>query len=94
LIEDSTTYPFNSPRILPGNRYLIVIVSGLTYGVGTPNNLPIGRKYLAGKGKEMNLTFNDLLVISQLIEDKADQATEDQRDIYVKVRQEIRERAN
>jgi hypothetical protein len=42
----------------------------------------------------MKLTFNDLLVISQLIEDKADQATEDQRDIYVKVRQEIRERAN
>ena len=40
----------------------------------------------------MNLTFNDLLVISQLIEDKADQATADQRDIYVKVREEIRDR--
>lgn len=42
----------------------------------------------------MNLTFNDLLVISQLIEDKADQATEDQREIYVKVRQEIRRKSS
>jgi hypothetical protein len=42
----------------------------------------------------MKLTFNDLLVISQLIENQGEKATEDQRDIYVKVRQEIRERAN
>jgi hypothetical protein len=33
-------------------------------------------------------------VISQLIENQGEKATEDQRDIYVKVRQEIRERAN
>jgi hypothetical protein len=42
----------------------------------------------------MKLTFNDLLVISQLIENQGEKATEDQRDIYVKIRQEIRERAN
>jgi hypothetical protein len=39
---------------------------------------------------QMSLTFSDLMAISQLIEDKDIQATEYERDLYVRIRHEIR----
>lgn len=39
----------------------------------------------------MNLTFSDLLTLSQLIENQGENATEDQRAIYVKVKEALRD---